>query len=104
MAMVLTKPSSCATAEESPQESPQESHQQRDATKKKSFSWNRLGLLLLFLLLFPAVPLSLSVIFGGFLALVEKASFLGKIVDGFKSLDTVDSRREPVTVVTVKVL
>jgi hypothetical protein len=34
----------------------------------------------------------------------ENEVCFGKIVDGFKSLDTVDSRREPVTVVTVKVL
>ena len=34
----------------------------------------------------------------------ENEVCFGKIVDGFKSLDTVDSRREPVTVVTMKVL
>jgi hypothetical protein len=58
------------------EESPQESDQSRDATKNKTLAWKRLGLLLLFVLLFPAMPLALAIMFGGLLALVEKASFL----------------------------
>jgi hypothetical protein len=72
MSMVLTTPHRCRTQEESSQES----DQSRDATKNKTLAWKRFGLLLLFVLLFPALPLALAVMFGGLLALVEKATFL----------------------------
>jgi hypothetical protein len=47
--------------------------------KKTSTWWKRNLLMLAFVVLFPIIPLALSVVFGGLLALVESASFL----DGF---------------------
>jgi hypothetical protein len=47
------------------------------STKDKPLTWKRFAILLLLLIIIPLVPVGLSQIFGGLLAWVENAAFLG---------------------------